>query len=511
MKRLLLVTPPYHAGVLESAGRWPNLAFVYLAGHARAAGYDVHVYDAMPKMATLEDIIAVVESLRPDYVGTTAVTAAYPAAVQVLVAAKRVDPAIVTILGGIHTNFLWQECLESEPDVDVVVRGEGEETLPELLAALDSADGQEEARRSGAARVRLAVSALEKVGGIAFRREGAALGTPPRPFFRRLDDLIPAWDALDWNDYTFYVRPGSRLAIVNSSRGCVNQCSFCSQQKFWQRTYRQRQPEALIAELEYLRDRHGVTVAMLSDEYPTRDRHRWERILDLLIQRRVGVDILLETCVEDILRDADLMDRYREAGVRHVYVGVEAVSDERLNVFKKNIRCEQSREALRLLNQADIITECSFVLGMPDETWDSINATLELARYYDPDMPHFLTIAPWPYAELYPQLKEHIVDFDYSHYNFVIPVVRPKAMTTAEVEQAILRCYKGFYMDKMRQVQALPDGFKRDYMLRSFQVMMENSFLRRLMAGGGPNAIPAAAPLRASPTESVVLLTRPMR
>ncbi|MHB9145303.1 MAG: B12-binding domain-containing radical SAM protein [Symbiobacteriia bacterium] len=485
MKRLLLITPPYHAGVLESAGRWPNLAFVYLAGHARAAGYDVHVFDAMPKMASLEDIVTVMRDLRPDYVGITAVTAAYPAAVQVLAAAKQLDPAMTTIIGGIHTNFLWRECLESEPDVDVVVRGEGEETLPELLAALDSVDGLAEARRDGSARVALAAAALEQVAGISYRRHGEVVATPPRPFIRNLDDLIPAWDALDWNDYTFYVRPGSRLAIINTSRGCVNQCSFCSQQRFWHRTYRQRRPEAIIEEIELLRDRYGITVVMFSDEYPTRDRLRWERILDLLVQRRVGVEILLETCVEDILRDADLMDRYRQAGVRHVYVGVEAVSDERLDTFKKNIRCEQSRQALQLLNEAEIITECSFVLGMPDETWESIERTLELARYYKPDMPHFLTIAPWPYADLYPQLREHVVDFDYSHYNFVVPVVKPKAMTIPEVEQAIVQCYKGFYGDKMRQVQALPDGFKRDYMLRSFRVMMQNSFLHRLMAGTG--------------------------
>lgn len=498
MKRLLLVTPPYHAGVLESAGRWPNLAFVYLAGHARAAGYEVQIYDAMPKMATLADIVSVMEAYRPDYVGTTAVTASYPAAVELLAAAKAADPAIVTIIGGIHTNFLWQECLEGEPAVDVVVRGEGEETLPELLMVLDSVDGQAETAKSGAARVRAAGDALQRVAGIAFRLGGRAFATAPRRFVQRLDDLIPAWDLLDWRDYTFYVRPGSRLAIINSSRGCVNQCSFCSQQQFWHRTYRQRQPEALVAELEYLRDRHGVTVAMLSDEYPTRDRRRWEQILELLIRRRVGVEILLETCVEDILRDADLMDRYREAGVRHVYVGVEATSDERLDLFKKNIRCEQSRQALQLLNQAEIISECSFVLGMPDETRNSIEATLELARYYDPDMPHFLTIAPWPYADLYPQLKEYVVDFDYSHYNFVVPVVKPRAMTTDEVSQGIIHCYQGFYRDKMRQVGDLPEGFKRDYMLRSFRVMMENSFLRRLMAG---------APMKGAPMEGAAAQT----
>lgn len=465
-KRLLLVTPPYHAGVLESAGRWPNLGFIYLAGHARQAGYAVQIYDAMSKMVGYEEIAEAIARFRPDYVGTTAVTASSVDAVKVLRTAKEADPNIITLIGGIHSNFMFRETLDRHPAVDYVVRGEGEETLPELLQALDARGD------------------VSKVRGIAYRKDGAVVMTPDRPFVKDLDALIPAWDLVDWPDYTFYVFPGSRLGLVQSTRGCMNACSFCSQQLFWNRTYRQRSPESFVSEIEHLRDRYGVTVVMLSDEYPTRDRRRWERILDLLIERQVGVEVLLETCVPDIIRDEDLMPKYVRAGIRHVYVGVEATNNGRLDLFKKSIQCEQSREALRILNDAGIITECSFVLGMPDETWESVRETLELARHYSPDMPHFLTIAPWPYADLYPQLKEHVVDRDYSHYNFVTAVVKPRSMTTGEVMDAIVHCYKTFYMEKMQQIRAMPDGFKKEYMIRSFHVMMKNSFLRKLMGEG---------------------------
>mgnify|MGYP001063583247 CR=1 FL=1 len=465
MKKLLLITPPYHAGVVESAGRWPNLGFVYLAGHARRAGYEVKIYDAMTKNHGLEEIRHEIADFRPDFVGSTSYTASFPAAMDVLRTAKEVDPSIITLMGGIHANFMYEEILRLHPYVDHVVRGEGEETLPELLDAIR--DGGD----------------LRKVLGIAFRKDGEIAVTPPRPFIHDLDSLVPAWDLVDWKDYTFFVLPKSTLGLVNSSRGCSNECSFCSQQRFWNRSYRQRSAESFVAELEHLRDHYCVNVVMLSDEYPTRDQERWNRILDLLIEREVGVSLLLETCVEDILRDAGIIDKYRRAGVLHVYLGVEATNNDRLSTFKKNIKCEQSREALRLLNDAGMITECSFVLGMPDDTWESIQETLELAKYYDPDMPHFLMIAPWPYAQIYPELESFVVDRNYANYNFVEPVVKPRNMTTDELMRAVVHCYRTYYMEKVKTYPDIGADFKRKYMLRSVRVMMNNSFLARHMQG----------------------------
>lgn len=468
MKKLMLITPPYHAGVVEAAGSWPHLGLLYVAGHARAAGYHPVYYDAMTKNHDLEQIRRRIVQENPDYVGSTAYTSSIVDAMDVLRVAKEANPTVITIIGGIHANFMYRELLEEYPFLDFVVRGEGEETVVELLNTVETGGD------------------LSEVKGIAYRDGRTVTITPTRPFVENMDYLIPAWDLVEWEDYTFYVLPGSRLGLVNSSRGCIHECVFCSQQKFWFRSYRERSAESFVAELEHLRKTYGVNVVMLSDEYPTRNRERWEKILDLMLERDVKMYLLLETCVGDIIRDADIMWKYRKAGVLHIYVGVEATSQDTLDTFKKNISCQDSKEAIRIINEAGIITECSFVLGMPDETPEKIEETLELARHYDPDMAHFLMIAPWPYADIYQDLKDYITEHDFRNYNFVEPVVRPKNMTEKQVADAIVDCYKRYYMAKVREYPYIKDEFKREYMLRSVKVMMENSFLQKFISGMGP-------------------------
>lgn len=467
LQKLLLITPPYHAGVVESAGRWPHLGFVYVAGHCRAAGLEVEIYDAMTKDHDLFQIKNHVARTHPDFVGSTAYTSSLPAAVDVLRAVKEVDPRITTILGGIHANFCYREVLEEFPAVDFIVRGEGEFTSPELLQCL-TAGGD-----------------VGQVKGIAYRDRGEVVATTPRPFVADLDALVPAWDLVDWPDYTLTVLPGSRLGLVNSSRGCVNACTFCSQYKFWHRTYRSRSPESFVNELEHLRGTYGVDVVMLSDEWPTRERERWEKILDLLLERRMGMNLLIETCVGDILRDEDILDKYRAAGVLHIYVGVEATSQGRLDEFKKDIKCEESYRAVKLINEAGMVSECSFILGTPGETRASVEETLQLAKHYSPDFAHFLLLAPWPYADIYADVREHVTEKDFEKYNFVNPVIRPVAMTEEEIRTCMIDCYRRYYMDKLADFNVEKDPFKREYLLRAMQMMMDNSFLRQYLSGLG--------------------------
>lgn len=474
--RVLLVTPPYHAGVVESAGSWPHLGFIYIAGEVRRAGHEVAIYDAMSEFHSIDEIRDRLRDFRPDLVGVSAKTPALYAAVDVARVAKEEFPGVFTALGGIHPTFCYREVLERYPEVDFVVRGEGEQTLPDLLAALD------ENRHDPTSR-------LFSVRGIAYRHNEEVVATPPRPFIHDLDILEPAWDLVNWADYRLHFVPGSRVATASSSRGCSNECGFCSQQKFWQRTHRCRRPEPFLAEVELLHERYGVNYVMLTDEYPTRDRARWEAILDGLIERRLPVKLLIETCVADILRDADLMRKYREAGVWHIYVGVEGTNQERLDLFKKNIQCEQSRRAIGLINGAGIISETSFILGVPEETPKSISATFELAQHYDPDYAHFLMLAPWPFADMYERLKPYIEEEDLSRYNLVEPVIKPVAMSRDELMAASVDCYRRFYMGKLPRWHAMPDGFKRDYLLGSMEAMLKLSFLKK--HGHGLGEMPA--------------------
>lgn len=459
MSRVLLFTPPYHSGVVEAAIKAPPLGLVTIAGELRERGYDVEIYDAMMKDHTAEETIKHIVSAGADYVGTGAYTASIPDSLRILEAVKAAQPGVTTILGGIHANFMYEECL-ANPFVDYVVRGEGEITMPELIDAVESG------------------ADLKVVEGIAFRDGGQVFATAQRAFIDDLDSLESAWDLLDWSDYTIYVIPGSTVGLVGSSRGCLFGCSFCSQQKFWRQTYRQRSAESFVGEIETLAREYGVDVFLLSDELPTKDRERWEKILDLLIEKDLGVYLMMETRVTDVIRDSDIIDKYRKAGIVHVYVGVEATNQETLDRFKKQIEVEQSKQALDLLNDAGIVTECSFVVGLPQETNEGLDRMYELALHYNPDFAHFLLLAPWPYADMYDELKDHIVATDYTSYNFVRTVIKPEAMEADELLDRIIEFYKDYYRRKLIASKNEPDRFKREYMVRSIKVLLDRSFLK---------------------------------
>jgi anaerobic magnesium-protoporphyrin IX monomethyl ester cyclase len=458
IKRVALITPPYHSGVVESAGTWLNVGFVYVAGALRAAGFEVDYYDAMSLWHKWPDIQKRIEAFRPDVVATTAFTASIVDAIRLCGFAKEINPRIVTVLGNVHATFCYDELLNADHDkIDFVVRGEGELTLPELLTCLNAGDDP------------------AKVQGLAFWRGGVVV-TPRRPYIHDLDILPTAWDLVEWPIYTYRAKHDARLAIVSSSRGCQQKCSFCSQQLFWSQSWRARSAENFVAELEMLSQKYGVEVAMLSDEIPTFDRDRWVKILDLMIERDVDVKLLMETRVDDILRDADIMDKYRRAGVEHIYVGVEAGSQATLDLFKKDTQVEQSKQALDLINGADIVSETSFVLGMPEDTPESIAETVELAKHYNPDMAFFLAIAPWPYAELYGELEPYVGTKDYRKYNLVEPVLKPKNMTMAELERELGRASQKFYMHKFQHLHEL-SPWKQEFMLSVLDLLIHHSYL----------------------------------
>lgn len=457
-KKVLFITPPYHCGVVEVAGRWVPLTFVYLAEAVRRAGFEPVIYDAMTKQHGFSEIEERIRKEKPGFVATSAITSTTPDALLVLETARKVDPDITTVIGGVHPTFLFQEML-ANPCVDYVVRGEGEKTLPELLLAIEAG------------------ADLSEVAGIAFRNKEAVVKTASRPFVHDLDALGTAWDLLDWEDYTYFVIKDSRLGAVSTSRGCNHTCTFCSQQMFWKQSWRARSPGSVVDEIRMLRDTYGVNVILFSDEYPTQDRDRWEAMLDLLIAEEMGVYLLMETRPEDIVRDSDILWKYRKAGIIHVYIGVEATDQETLDLIKKDVSVQIGIEAIKLIRENGMLSETSFIYGFPHETKASIARTLKLSKIYNPDFAHYLALAPWPYAEMYDELQPYVEVFDYRKYNLIDPVIKPESMTRKDVDWAIIDSYRSFYMGKLKEVLTISDPFIKEYMLHSMKLIMNCSFI----------------------------------
>jgi anaerobic magnesium-protoporphyrin IX monomethyl ester cyclase len=466
-KKILFVTPPYHCGITEIAGRWIPLTFVYLAGVARRAGLNTEIYDAMTKNHGYPEIEQRFRDGAPDYVACTAITATINDAIKTLELAKDITPGAVTILGGVHPSYLYEEVLNASPAVDYIVIGEGEQTLEELLAVLNAGGD------------------VATVAGIAFRRDDGTIATTARrPLVESLDDLPTAWDLLDWPDYTYHIIPGSRLGAISTSRGCSHDCAFCSQQRFWDKSWRGRDPQRVVDELEHLHRTYGVTVILITDEHPTRDRERWEALLDLLIARELPLNLLMETRAADIIRDADILVKYRKAGVITISIGVETVRQATLDLVRKGMRLEEGKQALELIHEHGIISEASFMLGFPDETPESIKKTMELVQQYNPDNANFLAVTPWPYANMFADLKPFIKVHDYGKYNLVDPVIEPKAMSLLQIDVALADCYRKFYMGKIIDVMTMKDTFKRSILLRATRLFMSSPFVIRKMGAG---------------------------
>jgi anaerobic magnesium-protoporphyrin IX monomethyl ester cyclase len=467
-KKILFITPPYHAGVVEVAGSWVPLYLVYLAGAAQEAGFKAEIYDAMTKKVGYEEIEKQIVDSNPDFVAVSTITCTVPDAIKVIELAKRVNPEINTILGGVHASLMYDEMFSLTDSLDFVVRGEGELTIAELLSTVSNNDE------------------LGKVKGLIYKNGNSISVNPPRPLMENLDGFPMAWELLDWNDYSYFILPGSRLGAIATSRGCDKECTFCSQQKYWMQRWRARGPEDIVKEMLLLKTRFGVDVVLLTDEYPTSDRERWESLLDLIIEKDLNMKILMETRAADIVRDEDILDKYKKAGIIHIYVGTEATQQESLDYVKKDLSIEESIKALALLRDRRIITETSMILGFPDETEDSIAKTLELAMEFNPDFAHFLAIAPWPYADIYNDLKDYIVVTDYRKYNLIDPIVKPKAMSLEDLDKAIVDCYRGFYMHKYAEMRVEEkDEFKKKYMITSMRLMMSNSFIKDKMGNLG--------------------------
>jgi len=456
--------------MVESAGVWMPLGLAYLAGSLRRAGFDAEIYDAMSLFDDDAAVLARIVAAHADVVGVTAHTASVGAALRVLRAAKLASPRTVTVMGGVHPTFMADEVL-ADPAVDFVVRGEGEHALPELLACLEANDDP------------------AKVAGVSFRDGEGVHHAAQRPLHADLDALPVAWDAIDWPAYHYRTKPGSRLAVTSWSRGCTERCSFCSQQLLWRHSWRGRSVDAIVAEATMLADRFGVDTLEIADEYPTNDRRRWEEILDRLIEADLGVELLVETRAADIVRDEDILGKYREAGILHMYVGVETPRQDRLDAMRKNLAAEESKRAIRLLNQAGIISETSFLLGFPDETPETIGQTLEAAFDYDPDLAFFIALTPWPYADLYAEVADLVEERDYSRYNLATPIARSAEMSREEIGRAMGRCFGAFYARKMQRLDALAPH-KRAYLRSVTKLLMEESYLAEEVAAsvGRPRA-----------------------
>jgi anaerobic magnesium-protoporphyrin IX monomethyl ester cyclase len=174
------------------------------------------------------------------------------------------------------------------------------------------------------------------------------------------------------------------------------------------------------------------------------------------------------------------MPLYRKAGMVHVSLGTEAASQMNLNRFRKETTIEQNKRAIQLLKENGIVAEAQFIMGLENETPETIEETFKLTMDWDPDMANWTMYTPWPFAELFEELGDRVEVRDYSKYNFVTPIMKPDNMDREDVLKGVLKCYGRFYMRKsFLSYPWIRDPFKRRYMLGCLKAYANTTFTRR--------------------------------
>lgn len=462
--RILMIQPNYHSGGAEIAGNWPPSWVPYVGGALKQAGFqDIRFIDAMTNYIEDAALAQQIEAYQPDVVMATAITPMIYKSQDTLRIAKAVCPEVKTVMGGVHPTYMYREVLGEAPWVDYIIRGEGEEISVNLLRAI--ADGCDRQTR-------------ESILGLAYRDErGDIIATPAHPPIRDLNTLSPDWNLLDWDKY-IYTPLNVRVAVPNFARGCPFRCRFCSQWKFW-RKYRARKPKLFVDEIEALVKEHNVGFFILADEEPTISKARFVALCEELVSRKLPVHWGINTRVTDILRDEAELPLYRQAGLVHVSLGTEAAAQLNLNVFRKETTIADNKRAVKLLRDNGIVAEVQYIMGLPNELPETIEETYRMARDWGADMTNWNMYTPWPFAELFQDLEDKVEIRDYSHYNFVTPIIKPDAMTREEVLKGVLRNYARFYGWKFLEYWFVKDPFKRRYLLGCLWAFVQTTWNKR--------------------------------
>lgn len=463
--KIVLIHPNYHSGGAEIAGSWPAAWVAYIGGALKSAGFtDVSFIDAMTHNIDDDALAERLRVLQPDVVGVTAITPSIYKAERVLQIAKEICPDALGVLGGVHATFMYKQVLSEAPWIDVIVRGEGEEIIVELMRAY--ADGRWPAER-------------KSIKGIAYTDGTEIVATQAASTVKDLDAIEADWSLLEWDSY-IYVPLGVRVAIPNMARGCPFTCSFCSQWKFW-RDYRVRDPIKVVDEIEKLVNQHQVGFFILADEEPSINRKKFVQFCQELIDRGLPDKVKwgINTRVTDILRDEELLPFFRKAGLVHVSLGTEAAAQLKLDLFNKETKVEDNRRAIQLLRDADIFTEAQFIVGLDNETPETLEETYRYAREWNPDLANWSMYTPWPFTPLYQELGDKVEVFDFEKYNFVTPIMRPAAMDRAELLDRVMHNYRRFYMIKaLFHYPWRGTGFRRKYLLGCLEAFAKAGFAR---------------------------------
>ena len=396
--RVVLINPARHfiANAI-GLGYLVPLGLVSIGGPLIDAGFAVKLIDHDLYGWSYQKLIQEIASFKAEYIllGHSGSTAAHKTAIKTIKAIHQVLPHLRVVYGGVYPSYAHRAVMEECEEIDVIVRGEGEETIVSLLRSWQQTED------------------LSSLDGVTWRKGEEIIVNRSRSPIKDLDHYRPGWELLDWKRYSMFGFKGA--AGLQFSRGCTLTCTYCGQWMFWKK-WRHRSPENVVEQLKLLKNQYGVKIVWFADENFAADRELAKQLLERIAAANLGLSLNLNMTAADVVRDADLIPLYKRAGVDYIVMGIETLKDEVVTNIRKNNPFQISKEAVRLLRENHIISLTNIIYGLEEEGWKTIFEKFKDLLELDSDIlnamyltPHFWTAqgkSTDPYQVIQPDLDK---------------------------------------------------------------------------------------------------------
>jgi anaerobic magnesium-protoporphyrin IX monomethyl ester cyclase len=421
----ILVNPPYPQGAHQHPPFIP-LGLGYLAAVLEKNQYQVDVIDYQALKLTHEQFKNEIRKRQPDIVGVTSTTLTYKSALQIAKIAKEAHPNCLTVIGGSHVTFWDENALKECPQLDIVVRKEGEYTLLELVQRIEAG------------------KSIHDVLGTTFRKDGKIIKNPDRPYIENLDELpFPAHHLFPLKHLQKY---GTVVFPLSTSRGCTFWCKFCSAVRMFGRRYRMRKPKSVVDELEFLKKKYDAQQFTFYDDTFTVDQSRVQKICAEIQNRKLKIKWDCETRADMVTKD--LLQKMEKAGCIAVWFGVEAGSQCVINAMGKGLTLEKTKKAFKWARESGLMTVAGVILGFPGETRETARKTIKFVEEINPDDVGYYIATPYPGTPMYDYVKKmgwlKIHDFD--KYDTATPTFESPTISMKEISEIRERAFQSFYL-----------------------------------------------------------------
>lgn len=434
--KVALINTPYkelYGPDRPGIGNYFPLGLGSLAAVLRESGHRVDLLDPEAAGISDHDLVQRIATEQPGLVGLSCLTPNYPFAVRIAELIREVTDAPI-VMGGAHPTAVPTSVLEESAATDIVVVGEGEETVVELCAAIEGN------------------GSLDPILGIAYRKDGAVTTNPPRPLITDLDRLPhPARDLVDLSAYFkphMYWDIGVRSASMIASRGCPYRCIYCASKGTMGDRLRLHSPGYVVEEMESLVREHGVGyIGFMDDTMIT--NHRWVREVCALIRER-KLDVAWSCVLRVDAANREILQIMKDAGCRRISFGIETGDPGLLKESRKGTTLEQARESVKIARDMGFTVINTYMFGFPGETPESVENTIRFALELNPHIAMFSILVPYPGTLPFQEfMKRQGTDrIDWGHFMFssgegAVPV---GDMSEKELKKALRSALVRFYL-----------------------------------------------------------------